>query len=380
MALRLLWNFSGSGISRLIWTSRGLGLRFPHAVWRLNPISLTATPSKTLEATPDIRDVTSMAPLHEGFRKVPDVLASLLPFPVNHKHVWMLLLRDRSKLHFTEEVSYNGKKALKPMQRHIARILAKPHKGVNPNAVLLTYRSGTLDPRICAILRAARSARRAIHTMPIVFKDFWSKLVNDPGDPNRTYGPMSVLAAYFKSLGIKPHAGGYLTLQGISPVDFIDGPFTLIEEILLTAWARQVQAELRERNELEDLANVSPELTYRALKKLEPKDAKVVRTYLCGGFPTNSQAHHWKNIQTDCPCCGAQDTRAHRIKRCCATGEVRQEFTIIDALSETQAAAPWAIHTEERSTIAKLIQGIPFPSVERPVRRTTRVLHRWELL
>ena len=201
---------------------------------------------------------------------------------------------------YGSEVSYIGKKALKPMQRHVARILAKPHKGVNPNAVLLTYRRGTSDPRVCAIIRAARSARRAIHTMPIVFKDFWSTLVNDPGDPNRTFGPMSVLAAYFTSLGIKPHAGGYLTLQGISPVDFINGPFTLVEEILLTAWTRQVQAELHERHELEDLATVSPELTYRALKKLEPKDAKVVRTYLCGGFPTNCQAHHWKNIQTDC--------------------------------------------------------------------------------
>ena len=164
------------------------------------------------------------------------------------------------------------------MQRHVARILAKPHKGVNPNAVLLTYRSGILDPRICAIVRAARSARRAIHTMPIVFKDFWSRLVDDPGDPNRTYNPLSVLATYFKSLGIKPHVGGYLTLQGISPVDFIDGPFASVEEILLTAWARQVQAELRERHELEDLAHVSPELTYRALKKIDPKDAKVVRT------------------------------------------------------------------------------------------------------
>ena len=102
------------------------------------------------------------------------------------------------------------------MQRHIARILAKPHKGVNPNAVLLTYRSSTLDPRMCAILRAARSARQAIHTMPIVFKDF-SKLVNDPVDPIRTYGPVSVLAAYFNSLGIKPHAGGYLTLQTAGP-------------------------------------------------------------------------------------------------------------------------------------------------------------------
>ena len=268
---------------------------------------------------------------------------------------------------YGSEVSYIGKKALKPMQRHVARILAKPHKGVNPNAVLLTYRSGILEPRICAIVRAARSARRAIHTMPIVFKDFWSRLVDDPGDPNRTYGPLSVLATYFKSLGIKPHVGGYLTLQGISPVDFIDGPFASVEEILLTAWARQVQAELRERYELEDLAHVSPELTYRALKKIDPKDAKVVRTYLCGGFPTNSQAHHWKNIQTDCPCCGEQDTRARRIKRCTATREVRRDFAIIDALGETQAAAPWAVHTEERSTIAKLIQGIPFPSVEEPV-------------
>ena len=60
-------------------------------------------------------------------------------------------------------------------------------------------------------------------------------------------------------------------------------------DMLKRQWRNHVHSELRGRKALQNLPPVCFDTTAKAVAHLEAKDAKLVRTYLCGGVPTNAR-------------------------------------------------------------------------------------------
>ena len=56
---------------------------------------------------------------------------------------------------YGSEVHYVGHKPLAKLRKNVANIIAKPHKGLNRQVALLSYKSGRCDPRVVLILRAS---------------------------------------------------------------------------------------------------------------------------------------------------------------------------------------------------------------------------------
>ena len=261
------------------------------------------------------------------------------------------------------EVSYIGLNILKSLRSSTAAVFAKQSRGVNPKAVLLTVDRGIHDPRVYVILRTITAAKRALTKFPEQYAQLWPLVVEHDGNPKRAFGPAGTLAAYLASLKIKPRDDGYLVFPGAIPVHFLDDNIQEINDLILLAWKEQVQSEIMNTARAANLPTICAVQCANILGKLEPKDARLIRTYLCGGIVTQTTAKHWKDTTDACVICGLPDTLDHRILHCSATQEIRQAHPEIAQLLPEQARSLWPVCTPEASAVMRYWRCLPIPKV-----------------
>ena len=211
---------------------------------------------------------------------------------------------------YGSEVHYVGHKPLVTLRKNVANIIAKPHKGLNRQVALLSYKSGRCDPRVVLILRACKLARRAVGKFPDRFRDFWHHVMVEHGDVRKTYGPARALGAYLHSVGIVPIEDMQIRTPAGKTLHFFQSCPLELEQAVLLGWEARTTDQIRKRKGLDLLPELDLEDTHRALANIPDLDARLVRTYLAGGICTNEKASHWTDTNGTCAACGAQDTLA----------------------------------------------------------------------
>ena len=252
---------------------------------------------------------------------------------------------------YGSEVHYVGEKSIAQLRREVASIVAKPHRGLCPKVALLAYGCGLWDPKLVLILRACRMARRAVGKFPSRFKHFWNLVKTGAEDTNATYGPARVLGAYLNSINITIHENGNITSPVGKELDFFRSCPTELEQCITHAWEHGVTKHLRQRQGLETLGDLDLHATCRALNSIAETDARLVRTYLAGGIPTNLRVAHWQDVSINCPQCKQPDTLAHRLRTCIATEKIRSENPLLAQLASSHATSAWALKPEVRLPI-----------------------------
>ena len=268
---------------------------------------------------------------------------------------------------YGSEISYVGDQAIQGMRTAISRVLACPNRGTNHKVVMITQDSGIHDPKVHIILRAIRTARRAFWKFPNQYEDFALHMFANGGDCRKAWGPASTLAAYFTSISIAYDQQGYITLADHgNRVHLFYSGFSDIESIVLQAWYNKTFPELTKRQQLHDLQDLDLALTSRILDKMPPKDARVARTFLSGGFPTAIQAKHWTDTTDSCRLCGRDDTLAHRVLVCESTSRPRALHPVL-ATGRLRAEAPWARSIQAHNSLRDLWDGIAMPELSNTV-------------
>ena len=194
------------------------------------------------------------------------------------------------------------------------------------------------------ISRACATARRAFARYPDQFSDFWS-IVH--GNPKKAFGPASVLAAYFSLLGVQTSVDQQVSIPDGTTLHFYNSCPVALFDMLKRQWRNHVHSELRGRKELQNLPPVCFDTTAKAISRLDSKDAKLVRTYLCGGVPTQIRAKHWADTDDTCPLCGRRDTVAHRVIICSGTARIRELHPELGALPTQTGESAWIPTTIE---------------------------------
>ena len=189
-------------------------------------------------------------------------------------------------------------------------------------------------------------ARRAVGTYPSRFGQFWNLVKTGAENTKATYGPARVLGAYLNFVNITVHENGKITSPVGKELDFFRSCPNELEQCVTHAWEHGVTKHLRERQGLENLGNLNLHATCRALNSIADADARLVRTYLAGGTPTNHRFAHWQDISINCQVCKQPDTLAHRLCTCIATEQIRREHPLLAQLASSQANSAWAFKPE----------------------------------
>ena len=184
------------------------------------------------------------------------------------------------------------------------------------------------------------------------------------GDCRKAWGPAGSLASYLHSLRITFDSHGSLSLaeQDLQVHLFRSG-FTAVRNFVLQAWSVIVQNDITKRKHLHDAPAIDPTLTGHYIDKLEANEARTIRTFLSGGFPTEESARHWANTDENCRLCGEVDTLAHRLQTCGATANARQQHQVLGKVDQLRAEAPWARSSPAGCQLTHLWDSLVLPCV-----------------
>ena len=259
---------------------------------------------------------------------------------------------------------YIGEKSIKGLRSATSTVLACSNHGTNHKVAILTYHGGICDPKIQIVLRAIRTARRAYWKFPEQYTAFISLMCANNGDCRKAWGPAGSLASYLHSLRITIDSHGSLSFaeQDLQVHLFRSG-FTAIRDFVLQAWSTIVQNDITKRKHLHDAPAVDPALTGHYIDKLGANEARTIRTFLSGGFPTEESARHWANTDENCRLCGEVDTLAHRLQTCGATANARQQYQALGKVDQLRAEAPWARASPSGCQLTHLWDSLALPCI-----------------
>ena len=139
--------------------------------------------------------------------------------------------------------------------------------------------------------------------------------------------------------------------------------FTAVRNFVLQAWSVIVQNDITKRKHLHDAPAIDPTLTGHYIDKLEANEARTIRAFLSGGFPTEESARHWANTDESCRLCGEVDTLAHRLQTCGATANARQQHQVLGKVDQLRAEAPWARSSPAGCQLTHLWDSLALPCV-----------------
>ena len=299
--------------------------------------------------------------LKEGARRAHCIAA--LPFDTQAR-IQAILAGPMQVAFYGSEISYIGEKSIKSLRSATSKVLACSNHGTNHKVALHTYQGGICDPKIQIVLRAIRAARRAFWKFPEQYASFISLMCANQGHCRKAWGPAGTLASYFCSLDINIDADGFIALpeQDMHAHLFRSG-FITVSNLVLRAWTHIIQKDLAKRKHLHDVPEIDPVLTGHFIDKLEANEARTIRTFLSGGFPTDEIARHWINTDEHCRVCGQVDTLAHRLQSCDATATTRQQHPVLQEVDQFRAEAPWARSTTAGRNLLKCWDSLALPCI-----------------
>eukprot|EP00438_Fugacium_kawagutii_P023810 Skav204931 [mRNA] locus=scaffold2514:31829:42585:+ [translate_table: standard] len=119
----------------------------------------------------------------------------------------------------------------------------------------------------------------------------------------------------------------------------------ICQALLLTSWADKVCGQVAHRKYLEDLASIDVTAT-TCVAHLLPSERALLIPQRLGAFYSGEFTKHFAPEASNCPLCGASDSRLHRVAACPRVLQLRATFPRIhhdwDSLAvHTQAFGLW---------------------------------------
>ena len=194
-------------------------------------------------------------------------------------------------------------------------------KGTNPMLACMLACPLVIDPQYVLLCNRVALFRQVLRGLP-EYKDlFIGQLA---GVPCRYRGPTRLMVRVLNSLGWTSANGATFVDESGRSFHLFMSSFRHIKYLLSTSWASHVCTQVCHRKGLTDLATVDLVVT-KDLSSLRKEEKGMVLNQQVGSFFTEDYRHHCGGV-TNCPLCGMQDSRAHRLEQCLSVAHIRQLF------------------------------------------------------
>eukprot|EP00438_Fugacium_kawagutii_P000079 Skav218693 [mRNA] locus=scaffold1346:145670:150848:- [translate_table: standard] len=261
----------------------------------------------------------------EGFRRLKK-LQHLPADPELKETVWLSSIYP---------ACFHGAETCPPAEDLVQRIRARVADAIYgashsmaPSVALLLGKRHLLDPGFQLIIHAVRAARRWLHAASAAQRQqFFNLVATFRGGIAKVKGPAAALSLYLKQLEWDLTRDGTLLCGAFLRLHLVDTAFGDIVNFAQQAWQHDLFLKFTERKSLYHL-KLSRTETIQALNQFHGKERGNLVRELAGAFQCATQKAKWSEAHSgNCPFCGQEDTRQHRLFECPTFSDIREPFS-----------------------------------------------------
>lgn len=202
-----------------------------------------------------------------------------------------------------------------------ARALGFGDAGASSWATLNLVLPRNPDPGWFALKQIVTTARKWFWFRPYTI-DVWNQWL-DQAHRASADGPMQALLQAFNQISWGLAPDGTAKMENGLYLHWLHVGAKELSFHLHRAWMRLTAAHLSHRQGLDTLSDPDPKETQRNYVKFGPLSTALLRKAANGTFFAKDISSHWTD-DSQCPCCGNQDSAWHRLNECPATAQLRQ--------------------------------------------------------
>ena len=214
------------------------------------------------------------------------------------------------------------------LRTRAARALFGNNSSMSPVLALTLTTGGILDPEFWLLAKSLCTARAfLLNQSPTVQRNFFHMCSRFQGTLSQVCGPASALAFMLGQISLQIDAEGFLHATAFLKFHVLCVSQKRLVRCLQEAWMDRLAVVHTARYKWFQYRDIARDETVQVINKFADAKRWMILREIAGAYQVASRKQKWlSHVSSQCPHCGQDDSRYHRLVECALGSDVRQPY------------------------------------------------------